>query len=135
MNVLAVLLIGGPLMAGLPAAADHPTLLLVDEPFLKVADNDDFAARKDAYLQKSGNEMAEWQRKMGVAGERTEAAGHEASLSTKAHLDRTWTATKQGWQELQAQSAEGWDKTKDAYERSTAELRVQWHRVHAEDKD
>jgi hypothetical protein len=137
MNALAVLIVAGPLMAiaGLPALADHPAPLLANGPLLKLADDQDFAARKDAYLQKMRNEMAEWRNKMHAAGERTEAEAHEASAETKARLNRTWSATERGWRKLQAESAEGWDKTKKAYERSTADLRTQWHKLHPEDKD
>jgi hypothetical protein len=137
MNVLAVLIIAGPLMAtaGPPAAADHPAPLLINQPLLQLADNDDFAARKDEYIRRTNAEMAEWRRKMDAAGERTEAKGHEASAETREHLNRTWSATEGTWRKLQAESAEGWDNTKNAYERSTAELRGQWHRIHPEDKD
>jgi hypothetical protein len=136
-NVIAVLIVGGPLiaLAGTPAVAGHSRPLLVNELLVKVADNDDFAARKDAYLQKSRDDMAGWQKKMHAAGERGEADGHDAAATTREHLDRTWTAAEQGWRDLQAASAEGWDRTKNAYERSAAELRVQWHRLHPDDKD
>ena|SRR5579862_1852785 len=137
MKVLPVLIVGSPLMAtaGLPAIADHPTPMLINGSLLKLVDDQDFAVRKDAYLQKMRNEMAEWRQKMHAVGERTEAEAHEASADTKAHLDRTWTATERAWQKLQSESAEGWDKTKHAYERSTAELRAQWHKLHPDDRD
>jgi len=137
MNVLAVLIVGGPLMvmAGQPALADHPSSQRTNELLLKVTDNDDFAAQKDAYLQRTRNEMAEWRAKMHATGERVEAEGHEASAETKARLNRTWNATERGWRMLQTESAEGWDKTKHAYERSTADLRVQWHKLHPEATD
>jgi len=136
MNVFTVLVVGGPLllMAG-PAMADHPTPLLVHGTLLTLADSEDFAARKNAYVQKMQNEMAEWRRKMHATGERTEAAAHDASADAKAHLDRTWSATERASRKLRAESAEGWDKTKTAYERSTAQLRTQWHKLHPEDQD
>jgi len=137
MNVLAVLIVGGALMAmsGFPVAAAHLAPPMVNEPPLQIADNDDFATRKDAYLQKMGDEMTEWRQKMDAAGERAEATGHEASADVKEHLKQAWTAAEQGWRKLKAESAEGWDKAKTAYERSTAELRAQWHQIHPEDKD
>ena len=137
MNVLAALVVGGPLllMPGLPAMADHPTSLLLNGTLLRLADDEDFAARKDAYVRKMHDEMAEWRRKMHATGERTEAAAHDASVDAKAHLDRTWSATERASRKLQAESAEGWDKTKTAYERSTAQLRMQWHKLHPEDQD
>jgi hypothetical protein len=137
MRILAALIVTGPLMAmsSFPIAAAHLAPPMVDEPLLQVADNDDFATRKDAYLQKMSDEMTEWRKKMDAAGERAEAAGREASADVKEHLKRAWTATEEGWQKLKAESAEGWDKAKTAYERSTAELRAQWHQVHPEDKD
>jgi hypothetical protein len=137
MNVLTVFVVGGPLllMAGLPAMADHPTPLLVHGTLLTLADSEDFAARKHAYVQKMQNEMAEWRRKMHATGERTEAAAHDASADAKAHLDRTWSATERASRKLRAESSEGWDKTKTAYERSTAQLRTQWHKLHPEDQD
>lgn len=137
MNVLAVLVVGGPLllMAGLPAMADHPTPLLANGALLKLADDEDFAARKNAYVQKMQNEMAEWRTKMHTTGERTEATVHTASADARAHLDRTWSATERASRKVQAESAEGWDKTKTAYERSTAQLRTQWHKLHPEDQD
>jgi hypothetical protein len=137
MNVFTVLVVGGPLllMAGLPAVADHPTPLLVDETLVKLAADEDFAARKGAYVQRMQNEMAEWRRKMHATGERTETEAREAKADVKAHLDRTWSATERASRRLQAASAEGWGKTKTAYERSTAQLRMQWHKLHPEDQD
>jgi len=137
MNVFAVLIVGGSLiaMAGLPTMAGQPTQLLVNGPPLKVAENDDFASRKDAYLRKMRNEMAEWRNKLHAAGEGAEAKAHEASADTKAQLDRTWAETEGVWRNLEAESAEGWDKTKNAYERSITELRARWHKLHPEDKD
>jgi hypothetical protein len=135
MNVLVVLVVASMSMAGLPPVADRSAAPVVNEPLLRVADNDDFAARKDAYLQKTRDEMDEWRNKMHAAGEQAEAKGHEASADTKAHLDRTWTTTERSWRKLQTESAEGWDNTKRAYERSTADLHVQWYRLHPEDQD
>jgi hypothetical protein len=137
MNVLTVFVVGGPLllMAGLPAMAGHPTPLPVNGTLLKLADDEDFAARKDAYVRKMHQEMAEWRRKVHATGERTEAEVHDASVDAKAHLDRTWSATERTSRKLQAETAEGWDKTKIAYERSTAQLRMQWHKLHPEDQD
>jgi hypothetical protein len=135
MNVLTGLIIGGSLiaMSGLPAAADHPAP--VNQPFLQVADNDDFTTHKDAYLQTTRKQMTKWRKKMDNAGEQAEAEGHEASADVREHLKRTWRATEQDWQKLETESAEGWEKTKTAYKRSTAELRVQWHKLHPEDQD
>lgn len=137
MNALSVLVVAGPLMAmaGASAVAGQSAALPANEAVLQLADNDDFAARKDAYIEKMRDEMAEWRHKLHGAGERVEAKTQEASADAKAHLDRTWSATEQGWRDLQAESAEGWDKTKNEYERLSAELRVQWHQVHPEDKD
>lgn len=137
MNVLSVLIVGSPLIAvsGLPIVAHHPAPPLVTDAPLQLAASDDFAARKDAYLQKSRSEMDEWRDKIHGTGESVEAKGHEMSASAKAHFNRTWDATERYWQKLQTESAEGWDKTKRAFERSTADLREQWHKVHPEDKD
>ena len=109
-------------------------MLVTDAP-LQLIDDVDFTTRKDAYLQKSRTEMDEWRNKIHGAGESAEAKGHEVSASAKAHINQTWTATQRYWRKLQTESAEGWDKTRNAYERSTAELRQQWHRIHPEDQD
>ena len=122
-------------IAGLPAVVDRPAPLLVGEPHLVLVGNDDFAARKDAYVGSTRGEMAEWRDKIRAGTTRTEAEGGAVSANTKAHLDAAWATTERGWRKLQVQSAEGWDKAKAAYERSTAELRLQWHRAHPEDKD
>jgi hypothetical protein len=137
MKVLAVLVVGGPLllMAGPPAVADHPTSVPANGTLLKLADDEDFTARKAAYIEKMHNEMAEWRRKMHATGEATEAKAHDVSADAKAHLDRTWSATERAARKLQAESAEGWDKTKTVYERSAAQLRLQWHKLHPEDHD
>src|ERR1700724_1140155 len=118
---------------GLPIVAQHPASPLATDAPLQLVD-DDFAVRKDAYLQKSRTEMDEWRSKIHGAGERAEGKGHEASASAKADFNRTWTATERHWRKLQTESAKGWDRTKSAYERSTADLREQWHKIHPEDK-
>jgi hypothetical protein len=144
MNVLALLIVGGPLVAvavvggpamataSAPTMATHPVAMGHGSP-LRLASNDDFTTRKDAYVRKSGDEMTEWRNKIHAAGERAEAKGHEASAETKDHFNRAWAETEEGWRKLQAESAEGWDNTKNAYEKSTAELRAQWHKIHPED--
>ena len=135
MNILSVLIVGSPLIAvsGLPIVAHQPVPPLVTDAPLQLAASDDFAARKDAYVQKSRSEMDEWRDKIHDAGESAEATGHEMSASAKAHFNRTWAATERYWQKLQTESAEGWDKTKRAFERSTTDLREQWHKIHPED--
>jgi hypothetical protein len=134
MNILSVLIVGSPLaLSGLPVVTHHAAPPLVAGAPVQLAASDDFAARKDAYLQKSRSEMDEWRAKIHGAGESAEATGHEMSASAKAHFNRTWTATERYWQKLQTESAEGWDKTKRAYERSTTDLREQWHKIHPED--
>jgi len=135
MNILSVLIVGSPLIAisGLPTVSHHPASMLVANAPLQLIDDTDFTARKDAYLQKSRTEMDEWRNKIHGAGESAEAKGHEVSASAKAHFDQAWTATQRSWRKLQTESAEGWDKTRNAFERSNAELRRQWHRIHPED--
>lgn len=137
MSILPVLVVGSSLIAvsGLPIPAHHPAPPLATVAPLQLAASDDFAARKDAYIQKFGSEMDEWRDKVHGAGESAEAKGHEVSASAKAHFNRTWAATERNWQKLQTESAEGWNKTKRAFERSTADLREQWHKIHPEDKD
>ena len=135
MSILSVLIVGSQLIAvsGLPIASHHPASLPVAGAPLQLVDDADFSTRKDAYLQKSRSEMDEWQNKVHGVGESAEAKGHEVSASAKAHFDHAWTATQRSWQKLQTAGADGWDKTKNAYERSTAELRRQWHKIHPED--
>jgi hypothetical protein len=137
MKFLAVLIVVGPLMSvvGLPAFGEHPTPILSNGPLLKLVDSEDFAARKDAYLRKMRTEMAEWRQKMHAAGQWTEAEAHEASADSNARLNQAWTATERAWRNLQSESAEGWDKAKHAYERSTAELRAQWHKLRPDDQN
>src|ERR1700688_2348227 len=115
-------------IAGLPSVTDHPTPLLTGEPVLVLVGTDDAAAGRDTYIRKARTEMAEWREKIRAAGDRAQVEGSAASANTKAHLDQAWTTTERGWRRLQAESAEGWDKAKLAYERSTADLRVQWQR-------
>jgi hypothetical protein len=134
MSIITALIVGAPvLVAGLPIAPHPVSSQITNAPLRRV--DDTFAARKDAYLQKSRQEMDEWRSKIHIASERAEAKGHEASARAQAHLNRAWSATERNWQMLQTESAEGWDRTKGAYERSTAELRAQWHKIHPEDND
>jgi hypothetical protein len=135
MNVLSVLIVASPLIAvsGLPVAL-HPAPSLATGAPLQLVD-DDLTARKDTYLQTSRTEMDEWRNKIHGAGESAEAGGNQVSASARAHFKRTWTATERQWRKLQSESAEGWDRTKSAYERSTADLRAQWHKIHPEDQD
>jgi hypothetical protein len=135
MSILSVLIVGSSLIAisGLPTVSHHPASMLGADAPLQLVEDTDFTARKDAYLQKSRTEMNEWRNKIHGAGESAEAKGNEASASAKAHFDKAWTATKRSWRKLQTESAEGWDKTRNAFERSSADLRQQWHKIHPED--
>jgi len=134
MNIMTVLVVGAPLV-GLPIVAQDPALPGVTNAPLQLIEDNDFAARKDTYLQKSRTEMEEWRNKIHNAGERAEAKGHEANASAKARFNRAWTATERQWRKLQTESAESWDRTRRAYERMTADLRAQWHKIHPEDQD
>lgn len=135
MRVLAILIVAGPLMAaavtGAPVMADDVSTEATHPP-LRLAD---FTARKDAYVQKADDEMSAWRDKIGAAGERAEAMGQEASAETKVQFNQIWGATQDGWRKLQVESAEGWEASKRTYERSVAELRVQWRKLHADDQD
>lgn len=137
MKVLTALIVAGALIAmtGVSVMAAQPASPMVQEAPLRLAQNDDFAARKDAYVRKSGDEMTEWRNKIRAKGEQAETKGHEVRAETKAHFERSWAATERAWQKLKGESAEGWDKSKSAYERSVAELRGQWHKMHPEDND
>jgi hypothetical protein len=138
MKVLAILIVGGPLLAasviGAAAMADAaPTE--ATHPALRLADTGDFTARKDAYIQKADDEMSEWRDKIRAAGDQAEAMGQQVSAEAKVQLNQIWVATQDGWRKLQVEGAEGWDESQRAYERSVAELRVQWHKIHADDND
>jgi len=134
MNIMTVLVVGAPLV-GLPIVAQDPALPGVTNAPLQLIEDNDFAARKDTYLQKSRTEMEEWRNKIHNAGERAEAKGHEANASAKARFNRAWTATERQWRKLQTEGVESWDRTRRAYERMTADLRAQWHKIHPEDQD
>jgi hypothetical protein len=142
MKVTAVLTVAIPLMAvaGMPAVAAQPVSPVAQgSPLqgspLRIAASDDFSARKDDYVRRAGDEMNEWRSKLHATGEQAEDKAHEASAETKAHLDRAWAATERNWRRLKGVSAEGWEKSKNAYERSVAELRAQWHKIHPENND
>lgn len=138
MNVLTVLIVAGPLMAvaGAPSVlAQSAASSMVQEAPLRLAQNDDFTTRKDDYVKRSGNEMTEWRNKIHAKGEQAEAKGHAESAEAKTHFKEIWAATETGWQKLKSESADGWDRSKTAYERSVADLRAQWHKMHPEDND
>ena len=62
-------------------------------------------------------------------------AATETTWHLWARLRDVFVQTEEGWRKLKVESADGWEKTKSAYERSTAELRAQWHKLHPEDND
>jgi hypothetical protein len=66
MSIITVLIVGAPLLvAGLPIAPHPVSSQITNAPLRRV--DDTFAARKDAYLQKSREEMDEWRSKIHIA--------------------------------------------------------------------
>jgi len=97
----------GPALAATPMA---PAPAVIE-----VAQNDDSASQQARYEAQAREEMALWQRRMEVAGARTQV-----------ELGRAWSATKEQWAVLQHATADGWDRSRAAFERATERMKAEW---------
>ena len=97
-------------------AAEHATSA---SPHLRIASNDDFASQKSEYEARARREMDLWQQRMS-----------EASARTQGTLDQAWKATKEHWADLQQATADGWDRSRTAFEQASERMKEEWHKFH-----
>jgi hypothetical protein len=108
-------------IAALPAFAAEQTGPIATP--LQIADNGDAASQKDQYEAQARHEMDIWQQRM-----------NEAGAQTQRGLDRAWRATKDQWAYLQKATADGWDRSRIAFERASEQMKREWHKYHPNDE-
>ncbi len=107
--------------AAMPVLAAGPAASIA--PPVQLADAGDFASQKSEYEARARHEMDRWQQRMSEAG-----------AQSRQELDRAWVATKEQWADLQQATAEGWDRSRTAFERASDRLKQEWRANHPNDQ-
>jgi len=94
----------------------------------------EFSAKKDEYVQRSRNEMREWQRKMQNFSRKADAKAHEAGAAGMSRLREAWAKTQAESRVLESTSADGWQSAKNSFEKASRNLKDAWHKIHPEDE-
>jgi hypothetical protein len=92
-------------------------------PPFQVADADGFASQKAEYETRARQEMKLWQQRMTEAGDKA-----------NEKLDRAWTQTKEQWAVLQRTTADGWARSREAFERASERMKETWNNYRSNDQ-
>jgi hypothetical protein len=106
-----------------PPAAPRATLVRVD---------DDFTSKRQEYQERAQRQMDEWGQKINRAAESAKENGKRMTEDAQAELDKAWAETREQWAKLQQASADGWERTRTAYERASHKMREEWNKFYPE---
>lgn len=106
-----------------PAAAPHGAIVRVD---------DDFTRKRTEYQERAQRQMDEWGQKINRAAESAKERGKRLTDNAQAELDKAWSETREQWAKLQQASADGWERTRTAYERASRKMRDEWNKFYPE---
>jgi hypothetical protein len=93
-----------------------------------------FAVKKDDYVQRSRDEMREWQTKLADAGETVSTRGGEAGAAGMNGLRKAWARAEAESRKLELASADGWDRAMSSFEKASRNLKDAWQRIHPENE-
>jgi hypothetical protein len=135
MRTLSVLAAGGALLliTVLPAAAQPVSPQATGAPVPLTA-HWAFTVKKDGYVQRSRDEMREWQSKLTDAGETVSARESEASAAGMNGLRKAWARAEGESRKLELASADGWDRAMSSFEKASKNLKDAWQRIHPENE-
>nr|WP_294514738.1 hypothetical protein [uncultured Rhodopila sp.] len=98
-----------------------------------MAVNADSPGRRDLYIQKSEEELDDWQAKLLRFDEETHARMQKNRSASLAGLLAALDKAEAGAYKLQTISADGLEDAKISYEKATSELADAWGKVRPED--
>lgn len=104
-----------------PSAAPHALVVRVD---------DDFSHKRQEYQERAQRQMDEWGQKINRAAESAKENGKRLTDDAQSELDHAWADTKEQWSKLQQASADGWERTRTAYEQASRKMRDEWNKFH-----
>jgi hypothetical protein len=135
MRTLSVLAAGGALLliTALPAAAQTDSPQATGAP-IQLAAHWAFGVKKDEYVQRSRDEMREWQTKLADAGETVGTRGSEASAAGMSGLRKAWARAEGESRKLELAGADGWDRAMSSFEKASKNLKDAWQRIHPENE-
>ena len=117
------------ILGGAALAEPLPMPAPIDRGAIRVADTDDFAAKRDAYLEKAKGEFRSWQDRLSRWTDEAKANSGQFKDEARANVDKAWVLVKADWRKLQAAAPEGWDKARAAYEAASARLKSAWEKI------
>ena len=117
------------IVSGAALAGPSPTPAPLANGAILVADTDDFAAKRDEYLQKAKGEFQSWQDRMSKWADEAKANAGQAQDQARRNLDKAWTLVKADWRKLQAAAPDEWDKARAAFEAASGRLKSAWAKI------
>jgi hypothetical protein len=133
-SYFAPALLGSVLLMGSPAAF-AATVQPGDQPAaIRVAANDDWAAKKQEYEARAQAQLDEWRADMDQMTAQAKAKSQEYSASTRENLDHAWADAKVQWAKLKEATAEDWDKARISFESASARMKKALHDIQAKNE-
>jgi hypothetical protein len=123
----SVLLMGSPAAFAAPVQADQPATV-------RVAANDDWAAKKQEYEARAQAQLDEWRADMDQMTAQAKAKSQEYSASARENLDQAWADAKVQWAKLKDATAEDWDKARVSFESASARMKKALHDIQAKNE-
>jgi small-conductance mechanosensitive channel len=100
----------------------------------QTAVNADSPGRRDTYIQKSEEELDDWQAKLLRFDEEIKARAQKDGSATWSDLLAALDKAEAGAYRLQTVAADGLEDAKVSYEKSTSELADTWEKARSEDR-
>ena len=101
---------------------------------IQLAVGGDSTGDRDTYIQKTRDEMQEWQRKLHDFSEKAKAKAQAAGSAAEIDLNKAWTRAEAEARKLPTAGAEGWKSAKTSFEKASRELANAWDNIRAQQK-
>jgi hypothetical protein len=113
------------------ASADQP---IRSRPSIQLAAAGASTGDRNTYVQKTRDEMQEWQRKLHDFSEKAKAKGQAAGSAAKIDLNKAWVRAEAEARKLPTVGAEGWGSAKTSFEQASRELASAWDKIRPQEK-
>ena len=116
------------LLGGAAVASAMPNSPARSAPVL-VADTNDFATTRDAYLTKAQDELQSWQQRIDQWTDQAKTKGSAAGNEAQRNLDKAWVDVKANWRKLQAAAPQAWDQARASFEDASKRMKSAWEKI------
>jgi hypothetical protein len=99
---------------------------------IQLAVSGDSTGDRDTYVQKTRDEMQEWQRKLRDFSEKAKAQA--VASAAEIDLNKAWTRAEAEARKLPTAGAEGWENARTSFDNASRELANAWDKIRAQDR-